>query len=298
MMLLAVGTPVVVNARSGGNATRCHSNLKTIGLALLLYSNENRGVYPRTRAEADPTSWTAYSRPLAPQPFAEDGPVMNDVTAPLFLLLRTQDITPDVFVCPWARNLTTWDFGGAPRTAFDCSNFPSGRHLSYSYVNPYPNAAAIEAKYRLNNSVSAEFAVMADMNPGGIDLLQVSADSPPEMMRRVNSRNHNQGVSQNVLFGDGHVEILFNPFVGVQRDNIFTFGKSGATSGGEGIVGSPVDANDSVLLPVATFDPGSLPLPASKWWPWPVYVWVIVIGAAALMTVKVLRRYVASNRPA
>jgi hypothetical protein len=45
-----------------------------------------------------------------------------------------------------------------------------------------------------------------------------------------------------VLFGDGHVEFLQNPFVGVQRDHIFT-NKKGQ------VVASPVDANDSVLLP-------------------------------------------------
>jgi prepilin-type processing-associated H-X9-DG protein len=290
-MLVALGVPTVMNARSLANPVHCQSNLKQIGLAILLYSNKNRGAYPRTRADVEPTSWTAYSRPLAPDPFQADGPVENDVTAPLFLLLRTQELSPDVFICPWASKLSWWDFGGEGRTATDCSNFPSGRHLSYSYVNPYPNPAAMKAGYRLNNSVDAEFAVMADMNPGGIDLLQVNADSPPDVMRRVNSRNHNQGVSQNVLFGDGHVEILHTPFVGVRRDNIYTFGKSGATSGGEGIVGSPIEAGDTVLLPVASFDPGSLPLPPSKWWPWPAYVWIILVGAAAFVAVKVMARH-------
>jgi hypothetical protein len=281
-MLLAVGVPVVANARSGGNALGCASNLKHIGLAILLYSNGNRGAYPCTRADADPTWWTAYSHPFAPEPFADDGPVANDVTAALFLLLRTQDITPDVFVCPFTTRITAWDYGGASRTARNCSNFPSGRHLGYSYVNPYANEAAKKAGYRLNNSISAEVAVAADMNPGGVDLLQLTASSPSKAMKRGNSRNHYQARGQSVLFGDGHVELTQTPFIGVQRDNIYTFGKSGATSGGDGIVGSPVDPNDSVLLPVASFDPGSSPNAPGERTDWPKYVGSGVIGAVGI----------------
>ena len=280
-MLLALGVPVIVNARSGGNEVNCASNLKQIGLAILLYSNNNKGAYPRTRADVDPTWWTAYSNPLKSQPFDEDGPFPNDVTAALFLLLRTQQITPDVFVCPFTKNLKPWDYGGSSRMALDCSNFPSGRHLGYSYINPYPSAAAKNAGYRLNNSITAEVAVLADMNPGGLELLGLTATSPPKELKRGNSRNHYQGRGQTVLFGDGHVELVQTPFVGVQRDHIYTFGKSGTAGGGEGIVGSPVDANDSVLLPVASIDPGSPPDPWEK--PtWRNYAIGVVIATAAL----------------
>jgi hypothetical protein len=57
-----------------------------------------------------------------------------------------------------------------------------------------------------------------------------------------------------VLFGDGHVEFEMNPFVGVKRDNIYTFGDNGIDhpkSGGDGIVGASVGPDDSVLLPTS-----------------------------------------------
>jgi hypothetical protein len=54
-----------------------------------------------------------------------------------------------------------------------------------------------------------------------------------------------------VHYGDGHVNFEQNPFVGVQRDNIYTV-KSGATAfSGTTYLASPFDGNDSVLLPVA-----------------------------------------------
>jgi prepilin-type processing-associated H-X9-DG protein len=81
-----------------------------------------------------------------------------------------------------------------------------------------------------------------------------SASIFPAQIRHGNSFNHNQD-GQNVLFGDGHVEFDQNPFVGVKRDNIYTFEESdqpdNQKSASAGIVGAPVSAEDSVLLPTA-----------------------------------------------
>ena len=78
-------------------------------------------------------------------------------------------------------------------------------------------------------------------------------------MKNANSNNHD-GDGQNVLFGDGHVEFLQNPFVGVQRDNIFTrstalAGKSDTTW--DNTLKGSRDANDSVLLPTDSFNSSS-----------------------------------------
>ena len=68
-------------------------------------------------------------------------------------------------------------------------------------------------------------------------------------MKQANSNNHDQD-GQNVLYGDGHVEFQQNPFVGVQRDNIFArSGDSPRSNDASRPFGSPRDANDSVLLP-------------------------------------------------
>ncbi len=282
LMLLGAGLPVLARTREYAGNIKCASNLKQIGVAILFYSNANRGTYPRTRADDDASSWTEYSGAMAADPFAEDGPKPNDITAAMFLLLRTQEITPEVFVCPLTSTILPWDYGAAG-TAKLRSNFPSGRHLGYSYINPYPSAAAKKRGFLLNNSISAEFPVMADMNPGGADLLKVGYDAPQAAMKRVNSRNHYRGYGQAVMFGDGHAEFLRTPFVGVQRDNIYTYGRSDATSGGEGIVGSPHDANDSILLPVATIDPGSAAYPPWDRPRWHKYAASTAVGATAFV---------------
>ena len=53
-----------------------------------------------------------------------------------------------------------------------------------------------------------------------------------------------------MLYGDGHVEAYPNPFVGVQRDNIYTVastnGKLVTTSPASTV---PTSANDAIMLP-------------------------------------------------
>jgi prepilin-type processing-associated H-X9-DG protein len=171
------------------------------------------------------------------------------VTAAIFRLIVTEGITPEVFICPSVEAAATQPIEGPDRLSMD--NFEKPNQLCYSYCNPYPSEAAVDAGYKLDvTQVSAEFAVFADLNPGVDELLTVTTASDEEHMRKVNSTNHD-GDGQNVLYGDGHVEFQNNPFVGIQRDNIYTYGKSGETSGGDGIIGSPTTKDDSILLPTA-----------------------------------------------
>jgi prepilin-type processing-associated H-X9-DG protein len=268
------------------NRKRCASNLRMIGQAFLLYANENKGAFPRTLykpGEAKKPTWgTPYEKnkdleaSTTADPFcAEDDaeamkyrPAANDVTAALYLLLRTEDLTSEVFTCP-SSNQEKFDFGGGANNALNWTNWPGNKglreHLSYSYQNPYPTKAAAAKGFKLNFTAPRTFAVASDMNPGGDALTRISSETPVEQQAEGNSRNH-QGEGQNVLYGDGHVTFQSTPRVGTNDDNIFTYGVSGApetNKGGDGVVGSPVDANDSILLPTAQ-DIAGAKKPATK----------------------------------
>ena len=98
-----------------------------------------RTVYGNTGTVAP----TAYTRPMANDPFRAGGPSPNDVSAALFLLLRTQDITSEVFTCP-SSNAEKDTYGGGTNAAINKSNFSDlAKNLSYSYQHPYPDANAI-----------------------------------------------------------------------------------------------------------------------------------------------------------
>jgi prepilin-type N-terminal cleavage/methylation domain-containing protein/prepilin-type processing-associated H-X9-DG protein len=299
-LLISILLPSLNRARETANRVKCASNLRQIGQAILLYANDNKGAYPRliyvstnsSATAATPTWGTSNgtgsvnidgmlpSTTSVANGYA--GVSVNDVTAALFLLLRAGDITAEVFTCP-SSNAQKWDYGGGVNTAGYWANFGGStpgassvlNNLSYSYENPYPSPSAIANGWKLNTSISAEYAVASDINPGesanpiytsgGTNVGQVctvNTGSSAKQMSAANSINHN-GAGQNVLFGDGHVEFDQNPFVGVQRDNIYTAyssagppttaGQAGGTqlTGSAAILASPGDGNDSILLPTS-----------------------------------------------
>src|SRR5215212_8140631 len=141
-LLISILLPSLNRARETANRVRCASNLRQIGQAILLYSNENKGAYPRTVADFDkptPTWGTPYqgndklgaSQKADPfDPKNSDAAVApNDVTAAFFLLLRTQDITSEVFPCPSTGN-EKWDFGGGKNSAVNWTNWPGAKAMA------------------------------------------------------------------------------------------------------------------------------------------------------------------------
>jgi prepilin-type N-terminal cleavage/methylation domain-containing protein/prepilin-type processing-associated H-X9-DG protein len=262
-LLISILLPSLNRARETANRVKCASNLRQIGQAILLYSNDNRGAYPRTVANAasatDTCTWGTCAN--GNDPFTNAGqtgltagpnarPTNNDVSAALFLLLRTQDITSEVFTCP-SSNAEKDTYGGGTNAPVNRTNFSSAKNLSYSYQNPYAGTQAIGSGFKLNNAIGAEFAVASDMNPGttgGDDVTKVTATSSAKDMKGGNSNNHDKD-GQNILYGDGHVAWESNPFVGVNRDNIFTAANSSTGGQFSSMNAGPYDANDSCLFP-------------------------------------------------
>jgi prepilin-type N-terminal cleavage/methylation domain-containing protein/prepilin-type processing-associated H-X9-DG protein len=260
-VVTAILLPSMNRAHRGDWRTKCSSNMRQIGQAILLYANENKGNYPRTFYNPGaPLSFSSDASDGGKErdPFGNKGVAGkvgdNEVIAGIFLLIRTQDITPEVFVCP-SSDAEKDPYGSAPgASAQNKTSFTDWRkNLSYSFTNMYPDDAAVKEGYKVNTTVGAEFAIAADMNPGVGDRYDVTAmtesASQKEMMK-ANSRNH-QGQGENVLYGDGHAEFQQNPFCGNKRDNIYTV--SGSTDGSvttsKTVVGSPKWTGDSVLLP-------------------------------------------------
>ncbi len=234
-------------SRETANRVKCASNLRQIGQALTLYQNDNDGTYPRTRASVGDSPVPTWGTGAASHdPFSETGPAPNDVSAALFLLLRTQDITAEVFTCP-STNAEKDIFDG--KNPIERSNFTDiKKNLSYSFQNVYPSPACSAAsidKGATQSLATEEIAIAADLSPGttstGCNVLAPSTSSSAKDMRQANSPDHDAD-GQNILYMDGHVAWESSPFVGVKRDNIYT------TRDGK-VIASPVDYYDSILLP-------------------------------------------------
>jgi len=261
IIVAAILFPAMNKANCRADRVKCAANLKQIGLAIQLYGNENKGAYPRTGYAAGQglTFSSDASDGSAPRdPFGDKGlpgkVADNDMIAAIFLLVRTQDITTEVFLCPDS-NEDKDVFGKTPGiNAMNKTSFTDWRkNLSYSFINFYPDAEAISIGYKINATVGSEIAIAADMNPGVGDQYDVTFPTETSLasqIKKANSRNH-QGAGQNVLYGDGHAEFQQTAFCGMKRDNIYTV--SGSTDGSvttsKTVVGSPKWAGDSVLLP-------------------------------------------------
>jgi len=275
-LLISILLPSLNRARETANRVKCASNLRQIGQAILLYSNDSKGPYPRTlysggalnamtNAETAVNGFSfaggvivGVTDPFSGSATAGTGNAtefVNNVPQALFLLLRTEDITAAVMTCP-SSNATTDVFGGGTNTALNQINFTNiQNNLSYSYANPYPDTYALGSGYKMVQGLEPTFAVAADINPGtsgngtNDNVMAPNTSSSGQAMTLGNSNNHGKQ-GQNVLYGDGHVEFQNNPFCGTNRDNIYTRGGPvWTTSGNQDLVNSPYTANDSVLLP-------------------------------------------------
>ncbi len=280
-LLISILLPSLNKARETANKAKCASNLHQIGLAIVLYQNENNQAYPKTVQDTVAASVPTWGTGIAggasavpsaiadPYGVSAGAPALNDVSASFFMLLRNEQITPGVFTCP-SSNAESFDFGGGSNTAQNWVNWNGTtgitRNLSYSYQNVFASTVAITNGFSLKNP-DATYAIASDLNPGtsipnGTKTpATILTNSPQSDMKQGNSANHAQE-GQNVLYGDGHADFASNPFTGTQHDNIYTARTGLSTSanpnpfvsGGTiapGANSSPYDNSDSILLPYA-----------------------------------------------
>jgi prepilin-type N-terminal cleavage/methylation domain-containing protein/prepilin-type processing-associated H-X9-DG protein len=224
-ILVAILLPYLQKVREQERRVQCAENLHVIVQALRNYANLNKDFYPSTTYDVarHPIGYTAYTGADSTDPFAKGtGVAPNDVTASLWLLVRGGFVTPKLFVCPSTTDETDPMMTGGQRVAADQrSNFTAGHFLSYSYASPFSNAP----DYKMNDTRPADFALMADKNPGTAGVIGPTFDASAFELAKANSANH-QKAGQNVLYADGHVAFQTTPYcgfgVGDRRDNIYT----------------------------------------------------------------------------
>jgi len=283
-LLISILLPSLNRAREQANRIKCASNLKQIGLSIMIYANENKGGgFPRTYY--DPSSATMTftnagstgdrSFPPYGTGGGDDSVTNNNTPASFFLILKSGDITSEVFICPSSQGERAYqgvDINGTGATA-GYANWPTGAagtspatNLSYSYTCPFPSSNARAVGYKLNFTLSSDFAIASDMNPGNtggtspqVDNVLVQSDANRQAIVNANSNNHG-GDGQNVLYADGHVDWNPTPYCGsprpisgTPRDHIYTALNAAPTTALSTHIGvltvGPWDQYDSFMMP-------------------------------------------------
>jgi len=277
-LLISILLPSLNRAREQANRAKCANNLRQIAQAALMYSNAEvrNGVFPRTYWNTTTATLIVNTQGYnTDNSFDRTNVGDNNVCASFFLILKSQELTPEVFICP-SSNAERAFGPGSSKTVQDASNWPAiATNLSYSYTSPFCQAnqtdSATSGGWRFNNSLGSEYPLAADINPGNTGgppsgtnaVTSVKYTDSKKTMSKGNSNNH-QNEGQNVVYCDGHVEFQQTPFCGSPRaasnggqapfrDNIFTSGPktvSTSSTGENGVLTSgPQDPGDAVLLP-------------------------------------------------
>jgi prepilin-type N-terminal cleavage/methylation domain-containing protein len=249
-VLIAILLPALLAARERANQVKCASNLRQIGIGMKMYALDHKE-YPRIiQLDFHSTSLYFSGQNLPPTIVLDafERRLPHDVTAAMFLLVRQNYLTTGIFICPSTDHQPD-TLGGLPATTWCNFQFtdPLGQNYSYSFANPYTGAlqGPHSSEYHFTPKLPSDFPIGADRNQCVDRCKSFSPNASASDLRYMNSLNHN-AKGQNVLFNGGDVRWCQTPFVGINRDNIYT---DALEKDHRGFNGTPTHKYDTVLVP-------------------------------------------------
>ena len=254
-LLISILLPSLGRARELAKQAVCRSNLRGIGQACHIYSNDNKESFP-VAAHAPSANPDPSSNQLGVQYFGRLG-VDQTISTPntssvhpsrsMFLLVIGGQSTAKQFVCPSSgdveddlRNHPAAGQQQASQPGINRFDFKGYGQLSYGYHMPYGKWARpttnLDPRMPLGADKGPYFNGGASTNQSGQGAIDaVVALTPPsfsnvndalrasnDQWRLFNSRNHGQE-GQVVMFVDGHAEFERKPIIGVNNDNIYNY---------------------------------------------------------------------------
>ena len=226
-LLVGILLPSLSNARESARRTACATHLHDMSTALYTYAKEYDDTFPKygtAGANASASGFNTTQRGtagLTPSQLASN--FQDNLTAALWILVRTESSLPKQFVCPSTEDQADdlKDSSGQTWLPGETWDFKSAKNLSYSSMNMYD--VAVDSNWSPN--APAGWVLMSDSNNATGNNVHTSYEgqtgvSQDEINRLENSKNHG-GEGQNFLFSDGSTAFEQNPYVGRAADNAY-----------------------------------------------------------------------------
>ena len=200
-LLLALLLPAINSGISRGRITSCQSNLRQIGVGVILYAQDNSGMMP----PKDPTNWVINGVTVS-------YPQFSDIISPYLQAKEAQRQT--VWRCPAARRLKgSYNLDSKCSYGINVNSIPSGYGNSLPY--PYSSVNLRSVVIMLSETTGWGSGSDREMYWGpkdGINTVnmefrhpksrrgETSIPATPPTLAEISNR------TANILFYDGHVE--------------------------------------------------------------------------------------------
>jgi prepilin-type N-terminal cleavage/methylation domain-containing protein/prepilin-type processing-associated H-X9-DG protein len=212
-VLISVLLPALSKANDAARSTKCLSNLKQVGMATVMYTNDNKGKWlPPYKAAESTSTWVATGSPTWPGPFFF-----------IFLSGRYLKENPAVWICPTDRYIDTRPY--LPRLYTNIRDANSSYLMNRDmpiYVSPiggtpeqYPYPPPFDHYYffhprplkYVKSPTKLVLYVEAGNTPSGFAYLasyRSVTPAQPDILRF----DHRKRRAMTVGFADGHAEQL------------------------------------------------------------------------------------------
>jgi prepilin-type N-terminal cleavage/methylation domain-containing protein/prepilin-type processing-associated H-X9-DG protein len=186
-ILAAIAVPSYSGMVAGSQSSKCLSNMRQIGVAMIGYTGENNGMFP-----VDPTgenSWAKYLGPYFPTRDGADVGVVKDA----------------VFRCPAETNLPPSGFQSsvnhytATYAIFKGNNQQSGANRLVAVQNPSQTLLIVDGRLNPNNNEGFNCNTACTHNAYKSDCGQSDPDTTTSVAFR------HKSTAMNALYVDGHV---------------------------------------------------------------------------------------------